>query len=558
LQQGTDINNLTDQVHKGMEERARETGSTAVQHTADVIKAQHDLLADKKILERFDRISKQLEEIKRQSPQDFERTRQQIQALRPLLRLSVRSVDFRKTCVSFLRVFKHVWEDNVEGSMEMVIEKGEKQGIKPAVEKAQKIGEKSWERAKEKEKVISDEDWEKMTDSLDEIFTALHQHPNYRRGIKELFELPSVLGTQLRENVAQGPAARLQEESKDLIAQFSGREALDELFDKIQELRRKFEGSDEAGQWWEDLKCLIEKIAKDYSDKSIFDELRAHLNKGQDIFDDIRPLLNDIIDRLSTIFDNMSNDDYVRDLQERLSIVANDFYWVDSEGNKRLDYDAAGDISAAVGEAIRQQLSHFDLGVVSGDSQGARYTLDNLTIDAQIPEKISLHLESDAVLNTGRDTGSKKFENELNVSATLRGIKMCAKGLHFSYNSSTIMESGVMDVCIPSADLVIDFVYSTPAWSTRESKLYQFSKASTQLSVYDLDINFHTDTLRHPILSPMLTSLFKAYLIAKFEYGVQEVMNNGMKEVGTKISELLSQSPYSLSVDSFTRGFNIE
>jgi hypothetical protein len=269
----------------------------------------------------------------------------------------------------------------------------------------------------------------------------------------------------------------------------------------------------------------------------------------------------------------MSNDEYVRDLQERLSIVADDLYWIDSEGRRRIDVDAAGDVSAAVGEALRKQLSHLTLGEVSGDSKGVRYRLADLTIDAKIPEKLEFHLESDAVLNTGREVkSSKRFESELNITTTLRGIQMCARGVHFWYESSTISESGVMDVCIPSADLTIDFVYSpsvpkeTQGGYSKEllggkRGLYQFMRAKTSLSISDLDISYHTDTLRHTILVPILTALYKPYLIHRFESGIQNAMNTGMKEAGTRISELLSQSPYALSVnESLTKigGLNVE
>jgi len=57
----------------------------------------------------------------------------------------------------------------------------------------------------------------------------------------------------------------------------------------------------------------------------------------------------------------------------------------------------------------------------------------------------------------------------------------------------------------------------------------------------------------------MLTGLFKPYLIAKFESGVQDAMDNGLKEAGNSISQLLSKSPYSLSLNqTLTRGLNIE
>jgi hypothetical protein len=563
-----DIKDASARMQKGMQDRAQETGSKTVQHTADVLKAQHEMMVDKKLVERFDRIGKRLEEIRMQSPQDFDRTKKQIESLRPLLRLSVRSVNFRNTFLSFLRILKHVWEQNVEGSVEDVLEKGEQQG-EPALQEAKKIGEKTWDSMKHKEKVISDDDWNKMCGELEEIFSELHQHPNFQRGIKQLFDLPSVLCTQVQQNAPSEPVEKLKEESKDLIAQFSGREVLDDLFNQIDDLRTRFQDSNQATEWWHELRNLVDRISREYHNREIFDELRDHLNKSQDIFEDYRPQLNQLIDTLTDVFDNMSNDDYIRDLQERLSIVADDLYWVDSEGNKRLDVDAVGDVTGAIGEAIRQQLSHFSLGVVSNESQGVRYRLADLTIDSKIPEKLEVHLESDAVFNTARDTSSnKRFESEMNLTASLRGIQMCARRVQFWYESSTLSESGVMDVCIPSADLTIDFTFSPSVPKQDESMATGFTKdwsgsnrsryfvcAKTMLSVSDLDINFYTETLKHSILSPVLTGLFKPYLIGRFEEGVQDAMNDGMKEVGNKISQLMAQSPYSLSIaDTLTRG----
>jgi len=206
---------------------------------------------------------------------------------------------------------KHVFEDNVDGSAEQVLRTAEYQGAQPAFQEAKQIGERSWDNAMSKRKVISDEDWETMVDELDKIFTELHRHPDYQQGIHRLFELPSVLDTQIRQNV-RGPTEELKEESKDLIAQFSGREVLDRLFEQIQEVKDKFENNAEVQQWWTEFKSLVEKIAKEYSDKSVFDELREHLNKSQDIFDDFRPKINRIIDTTSDLFENMSNDEYVR------------------------------------------------------------------------------------------------------------------------------------------------------------------------------------------------------------------------------------------------------
>jgi len=556
--QTSDIKNVSSEIEKGMQERARATGSAPVQHVADVLKTQHEMMIDKKLIERTKRIARYLEDIKRQSPKDFERTQRQVESLRPLLRLSLRSVNFRETLLSFLRVFKHVFEQNVDGSMEEVLATGEQQGWQQAGEAARRIGERTWDKARQSNrKVISDEDWKKLTDQLNKIFSDLHQHPNYQAGISALFDIPSTLASEIKENKPEGPTEKLKEESKDLIAQFSGREILDRLFDKIQNLVNSLENNQEAKNWWKEFKSLSQKIAEEYSDQQDFDELRNLFNRGGDILDSYRPQINDIIDMISDIFDKMSNDEYVKDLQERLSIVADDLYWVDSEGNKRLDVDAVGDISAAIGELLRQQLSHFNLGDITRDKEDIRYRLTNLNINATIPEKVRLHMESDAVLDTSKSVEDRRFKSEVVITASIKGVRMVAKGINFWYESPTLSESGVMDVVIPSADLCIDFVY-TPSEPVDKSgfckevggsrSFYQFLRVRTHFSVSDLDITYDTTTLKHSILVPILTRLFKPYLVLRFESGIQDSMNQGLRQLGEKISDIMRQSPYNLSL----------
>lgn len=61
-----------------------------------------------------------------------------MEALRPLLRLAIRSEEFRTSILTALRVAKHVIEGNAEGSLENVLEKGEEEGLQEASKEAQK------------------------------------------------------------------------------------------------------------------------------------------------------------------------------------------------------------------------------------------------------------------------------------------------------------------------------------------------------------------------------------------------------------------------------------
>jgi len=465
---------------------------------------------------------------------------------------------------------KHIFEDNVEGSVEGVLEKGEKEGWQPAKQEVKRIKERTLEEGKHKEKIISDEDWNKIRDQLDRIFSDLHQHPEYQSAIRTLFDLPSSLVSEVNRPTSRS-VENLKAESKGLIAQFSGKEILDKLFDKIRDLIDHFESNQEAQRWWTDFRDLVERVAKDYSRKEDFDRMRIHLNKGYDIFDDYRPQINEILDIISDIFDKMSNDEYVKDLQERLSIVSDDLYWVDSEGGRHLNVEATEDITTAVGDLIRRELRSMHLIDVDGMTEdGVHYHLSNLAICAELPDKVRLHMESDAVLDTSVDIQKdRRFKSEIVLTASVRGVRMEGKGIKFLYESSSLTECGLMDVVIPAANLCVDFLYSPYAPSDKSGFVkevggqnwFQFLRVRTHFSVSDLQITFDKSSLKHPVLVPILTTVFKPYLIGRFETGIQDSMNESLRDVGERISSIMQQSPFDLSVNTWPRfmgGFETE
>jgi hypothetical protein len=462
--------------------------------------------------------------------------------------------------LAFLRIMKHVWEDNETIDVEKMMMEGEHRGLDSVKEEARKQGQEAWDSARGKRQLLRDEDWEKLNEKLDEIFVELRQHPDYQNAIHQLFELPSVLRMEARQNRPEMATERLKEESKELIAQFSGKEILDLLFDRIEELSIRFEENIDVQNWWKEFRTNLENIARGYSGKGDLERLRALLEQGVDIFDDFRPRVNKIIDTISEIFENMSNDRYVKELQERLSIIADDLYWVDNEGRKRFDTAVAQELTVAIAGILREQFQHMTLPDIMGEDKNVRYGLTNLNITASLPDKMLFHLESDAVLDTSREV-STPFQSELNLIVSIRGVELCSKSVGFMYDSSMYSETGLMDVTVPSSDLEIFFIYS-PSKPHREvgfvkevahpiTNQYQFLRVNTHFSVSDVKIKFDKSTLSHKIMSPVLSSVYKPYLIYKFESGIQEALNQGLREVGKRISGIIEQAPYSLSVSGW-------
>jgi hypothetical protein len=252
----------------------------------------------------------------------------------------------------------------------------------------------------------------------------------------------------------------------------------------------------------------------------------------------------------------MSDDKYVQDLRERLSIVASDLYW--KKGDERvIDADAIGELSVALGEILRKQLAVIKLDDIKGKDRTGTYHLSHLKIKNTIPEKLTFHLESEAVVDTAA-TATDKLQTEIVLSAAIRGIRTEIHGLHFEY-SGMLSDSGVADVTIPSSDLAIDFIYKPsdrnraqqPGVKIPANNSLSFVNLRSHFNVSDLQINWHKDSMKHSTLVPLVTKLFHKQLIRSLEQGVQCAMNQNIEEGGAKMAKVLEKSPSIYSLGNF-------
>jgi hypothetical protein len=252
----------------------------------------------------------------------------------------------------------------------------------------------------------------------------------------------------------------------------------------------------------------------------------------------------------------------VQDIRERLSIVADDLYWVDEEGQKKIDADAIGELSVALGEILREQLTEVKLDDFSGSDRRGSYHLSHMKIRSVIPEKITFHMETEAVIDTSI-SAKNKVQTELILSAAIKGIRSEVKDLHFSYAGTMLSERGVADVTIPSADLSIDFVYMPSRSRVRGKPVegaviptknngLKFLNMRSHFHVEDLKIDYHKDTMRHEILVPLLTKVFHKYLVRQLEQGIQSAMNQTAQDVGKKMAKTLDKSPGITSFGSYS------
>jgi hypothetical protein len=285
---------------------------------------------------------------------------------------------------------------------------------------------------------------------------------------------------------------------------------------------------------------------------------------------------------MNVVITNVANDKLVARLRESLAALSDDLFWQDQQGNRYFDSEAAGILAESVGETIKNQLKYFALPKIVRYDQDVAYTLDNLVISATLPDKINFHLESYASLDTKKLAipGKPSLQTEIYLTATIRGIMIRAPDVIFSYSGSTLTESGVMTITIPSpgADLTLDFVmrpitsaaisaaHAPTSFSTTTGlesggffgnvgggglMKYEFVKIKSHFSVPDMNIDFDTRTLSHRFLVPLITSVFKGKLIDRFEAVIEESLDQGLITLGHRVTGILNQAPNPLSLSSF-------
>lgn len=559
------------EAEKQLRERSLATGSKTIGHAADVLQAERLLVSSKDLGDRFTRIAKRLEELRQASPgvPDISQFQQQMESLRPLLRLLVRSDEFRGALISALRVATSVVDQNMEGSLDKVMKKGEKEGIEAAGKEVGKAVNETMENIEKKvdnnENIISDTDWEKLSTELDSLFHKFQQHSEFRDGINQLFALASAV--TLASYVAEKSTTvqSVQRETKDLVAQFSGEEELDRLTRSINGLIAKLQNNSDALNWWAEFRDHTLHITGNYRGKEDLDKYRDIFRNGFKIFREHKSKIGHIIERMNIVISNIANDKLILRLRESLAALSDDLFWQDQDGNRYFDTEAGGVLASSVGDVIRNQFRYLALPKVVRKEEDMSFTLDNLVISANLPDKINFHLESYASLDTSAlpVPGRSALRTEIYLTATIRGITALAPNLAFTYQGTTISDSGMMSVTIepPGADLTIDFVLKPSVSTTMERGAtliesgaplrYDFVRIKSHFHIPDMKIEFDTRTLHHNILVPLMTSLFKARIIDRFESGIEASLDQGLVALGQQVTSILNQAANPLSISSF-------
>jgi len=174
------------------------------------------------------------------------------------------------------------------------------------------------------------------------------------------------------------------------------------------------------------------------------------------------------------------------------------------------------------------------------------FSLDNIVICGFdiIPENIHFHIESDSDLSI-KDKESKGSKTHLVIS--LDNLRTELKDMKFSFKKKTfpeISDSGLVTLRVGGEGAVLN-INLTIAQYPGETKP-QFIEGNANLNIRNMEIEFDKSTLKHDLLIPMMTSLFKQQIQQVIERIVQNNLTRVIQKLGQRLTQTLGDlnSPF--------------
>jgi hypothetical protein len=470
-----------------------------------------------------------------------------IESWRPVFYLLLSSRDFRVLILDSIKVARRVaysYTEDISDETEEKFVEGES---------AEEIAETVKEGVKEKgAPELTDQEWEKIQDDLHRVLALLAKEPSYRDGMQRLFNLLDMFQKTL---VEVNPSSvlpkdvhmrRVVGETEELVSTFSGRETLEDFKFHLKNLIKKTSEHEDLHSYLNELKeFILSAKSEDEVQSEEFKERSKQLaTRGREIMrefkedDDLKPFL----DSANTMIDNIRNDEFLTILRSQAGIVQSDLSYVDTEGKLQLDTDMLTKLQRVLLPVLVDALKYIPVSKITSSDNYRDIILDKIVICSYdiIPENIRFHLESDSEFSL-QDVEVKGTHTQLFIQ--LNSLRTEIKDVEFYYKKKSfpaLEDSGRVTFRIKGEGAKLSLTYKIDQGP--KDKVPKVMEGNAHFDITNLEIDFDTSTLRHTVLIPMLTNLFKVQLKKQIEEQVEKNLKNWIDKLGDMMSSTISQA----------------
>jgi len=251
--------------------------------------------------------------------------------------------------------------------------------------------------------------------------------------------------------------------------------------------------------------------------------------------------LKDFIDCTQELFDNIRNDEFITVLRHHAGLVAEDLTYTDTEGGTQIDLEAIGKLQNVIVPVLAETFKYIPIPRIVRSDENREYWVDNIVVCGYdvLPDNIRFQIESDSEVSI-RDIEMKKSNTRLIV--TLSNIRTELKNLEFYYEKKSFpsfTESGRVTLRLGGNGAFLTMIFEVI--QNPEDQKPRLSEGEVHFIIHQLDIIYDKGTLKHDILVPFISHMWKQQIRLEIEREVEKSIYSLMKPIGEQLSNALSQ-----------------
>jgi len=468
---------------------------------------------------------------------------------RPLFYLLLSSRDFRQLILDSNRIARRVVysytediKDETSASQKFV------EGA-PVTQIASAVKDKAKEKGAPE---MSDEEWNTLQDDVQRVLALLAKEPTYREGIERIF----VLLDMFQKNLAQEPITeaakphdvhlrRVVAETEDLVATFSGRETLECFKEHLRQLIISIQKNENLHNYLGELKDFILKAKSENEVKS--EEFRNRskdlARRGRELMRELKDQadLDPFLDSANDMISNIKNDEFLQILSQHAGVVQSDLSYTDSQGQLQVDTDLLSKLQSVLLPILVDALKYIPVPKIASSDHYREFWLDKVVLCSYdiIPQNIKFHLEADSEISLP-DIESKGTRTHLVIK--LEKLLTELKDMEFYYRKKTFPEledHGRVTFRIKGNGAKLTFTYKLHQGP--QDTVPRISEGYASFDIAEMEIDFDKSTLKHPLMVPMLTQLFKTQIRMEIERQVEHNLTKFMDQLGERLTSSLKE-----------------
>lgn len=277
---------------------------------------------------------------------------------------------------------------------------------------------------------------DKRQDILRKVRTILEKtsvNPSYRRSVEGLMFLMDEAMSASRQAQSEGGGFQslykesphfglMMEDAKIIVAEFVGRQPLDNFLHDSRVLSNNFYNDSRARSFFRELQLLI----RDALDDPTFLESQDYRQRSDSILATGRQTITDprhrdqfqsVINEGRVMLENFREDPTTKRLRSSLGVLVKDLV-LDEQGKPSLmvTRDGIARITRIVVPLVRSHLERIPIPRIENSSPKYDFAVDNLVLFGRdiVPEHINVYLDNDAMLDTFKG-GAFSLSSELTL-----------------------------------------------------------------------------------------------------------------------------------------------